>query len=78
MHLSQDHHEDIEEGEVKFSNFSAFEAWKEEEERMTGSLFVQKCAPQQYTSTRVWYFYCNRAGVYVPKGTGLRRKAHQK
>lgn len=63
---------------MKFSDFSAFQTWKEEEERMTGSLFIKKCAPQQYMSTKVWYFYCNRSGTYVLVSAKPNRKAHLK
>ena len=71
-HLTETHDEHIEEGEIQFSDFSLFEAWKEQEERMSGSLFVLKSAPQIYLSTKVWYYYCNRSGKYVPKSMGKR------
>ena len=34
---------------------------------------MQKCAPKASGDHEVWYYYCNRAGIYQTRGTGKRQ-----
>ena len=34
---------------------------------------MQKCAAVTTGNQRVWYYYCNRAGLYKPEGQGERQ-----
>ena len=36
------------------------------------SQYIQKCAPQTHGIFKIWYFYCNRAGKYIPHGRDIR------
>ena len=47
-----------------FSCFSAFTEWKEEEERVTHSLYVMHNAPKTINDLQHYYYYCNRTGAY--------------
>lgn len=38
---------------------------------------VQNCGPRTSNHNRVWYFYCNRAGKYKPKGSNKRHQKSQ-
>lgn len=43
----------------------------------TNSCFTKKCAPKEYADSEIWYFYCNRAGTYNPRGLGKRQLKSQ-
>ncbi len=40
-------------------------------------MFVQQCAPKTSDDKQVWYYYCNRAGIYKSKGNGQRQMKKQ-
>ena len=67
-HLKNQHKIALESKELEFDTWKEFCEWKEEEEKSTHSWYVQKCAPQQRQDNKHWYFYCNRAGKYEPRG----------
>ena len=47
-------------------------------EKTTHSLFVLKCAPYtSITGVQVYYYYCNRAGIYKTEGEGKRQLKSQ-
>ena len=47
--------------------------WKKEKEVKTNTQYVQKCAPYSDTNVKIWYYYCNHSGQYLPRGTNLRQ-----
>ena len=55
-----------------FSCFSAFTEWKEEEERVTHSLYVMHNAPKTINDLQHYYYYCNRTGAYKSRGNKER------
>ena len=62
---------------IQFEDFQSFLSWKEEEEFNTISQYVQQCVPKLYNENKVWYYYCNRAGIYKPRGTQVRHLKSQ-
>lgn len=68
-HHNSKHEAGIEVYDMKFDSYKLFLAWKEEEEYAQNSQYVQKCAPQTNGKIKTWYFYCNRAGQYVHRGS---------
>ena len=38
---------------------------------------MQQCAPKLYKENKVWYYYCNRAGIHKPRGTQVRQLKSQ-
>ena len=55
---------------IEFDSVEAFIQWKEDIESSTHSSYVLKCAPTISNEAKVWYYYCNRAGVYKPDDKG--------
>ena len=60
----------IEVTNIEFDSMETYIQWKEDIERSTHSSYVLKCAPTISNEAKVWYYYCNRAGVYKPDGKG--------
>jgi hypothetical protein len=58
---------------VQFPDMDSFKIWKEAEEVKTNSHYVQHCSSSLSGNTRKWYYYCNRAGTYKPRGEGSRQ-----
>jgi hypothetical protein len=44
-----------------------------ERRRRIESHYVQKCSSVVSAGERKWYYYCNRAGKYNPRGIGARQ-----
>ena len=72
-HMRGIHHIPVETCTRKFQNLQHFESWKEEEEFFTKAQYVKKCAPQTCGNATISYFYCNRAGIYRPRGQCFRQ-----
>ena len=62
---------------LQFPNMLAFLSWKEKEEKISHSNYVQQCAPKVYSSKQHMYYYCNRSGTYISKGQGKRQMKTQ-
>ena len=67
----------IEVNEANFHTFDEFLEWKEAKELANKSSFIQHCAPKTYQTTQVYYYYCNRAGVYTCMSKGVRQTKTQ-
>ena len=76
-HLRSYHQIQVATERLEFANLELFHQWKAAAEKKTNSMYVQKCACQQSLTTNRWYYYCNRAGVYTPRGTGERHLKSQ-
>ena len=76
-HIRNDHNVLVNIKTIQFEDFQSFLSWKEEEEFNTISQNVQQCAPKLYVENKVWYYYCNRAGIYKPRGTQVRQLKSQ-
>ncbi len=76
-HLQSTHNETMEVKEAHFNDLDEFLEWKESEEIANDSVFVQQCAPKTTKNSQVWYYYCNRAGVYTNRSTGSRQTKSQ-
>ncbi len=59
--------------ELDFTDIALFNSWKEEEEFRTNSQYVRKSAPYTDDTTRIYYYYCNRAGKYTSRGKQERQ-----
>lgn len=59
--------------ELEFNNMKEFQSWKAEEEQKTSSEYNRKGAPYSDVNSQIWYYYCNRAGKYKPKGSNIRQ-----
>ena len=78
QHLREDHKTGIVREEMDFKNFQQFLEWKSVQEEKVDTCYVQHCgARTTQQNTKVWYFYCNRAGKYQPKGKGRRQLKSQ-
>ena len=55
---------------IEFDRKEAFIQWKEDIKSSTYSSYVLKCATTLSNEAKVWYYYCNRAGVYKPDDKG--------
>ena len=67
-HLQEYHGMEMNVTTAKFDNFDEFLAWKEQEEQLANASYVLHSAPKYCSGNEVWYFYCNRAGSYAPRG----------
>ena len=76
-HLRKQHKANIDISNLKFNDYKSFLSWKEEEEFKCDSLYIQKSSSRLLGTIRTWYFYCNRAGNYVPRGRELRQMKSQ-
>ena len=76
-HLTDQHSVNAEIITKTFSNFDTFISWKNEEEKETNSQFTLQCAPRTTLNTKVWYYYCHRAGKYISKGQQKRQLKSQ-
>ena len=76
-HLSGIHSKQMDVQTMKFENLQAFQSWTEEEELYTKSQYIKKCAPRPCVNGKIFYFYCNRAGMYKPRGQHLRQLKSQ-
>ena len=77
QHLTIQHKANIDVQTLSFDNYKEFVSWKEEEEFKSDSQYVQKCSSRLVGETRTWYFYCNRAGTYTPRGHQVRQTKSQ-
>ena len=57
--------------ELEYDDYHSLLQCKSEEEKKSNAQYIKKCAPQTTGTTEHWYFYCNRAGNYVPKSKGI-------
>ena len=71
-HLQEYHGMEMNVTTAKFDNFDEFLAWKEQEEQLANASYVLHSAPKYCSGNVVWYFYCNRAGSYAPRGKSER------
>ena len=62
---------------MHFDDFTAFVAWKANEETRTHSTYVQQCAPRLFSTGKHWYYYCNRSGLYRTTTKGIRQTKSQ-
>ena len=76
-HLRQRHTANIKTDHLSFASSKEFLTWKEDEELKTDSQYAQKCSPRLSGTCRTWYFYCNRAGIYVSRGKNIRQLKSQ-
>ena len=58
------------EEKLTFSTYGEFLEWKNQEEKLTNTSYVQRTSCHQRLGVRLYYFYCNRSGVYKTKGEG--------
>ena len=58
----------IEVTNIEFDSMEAFIQWKEDIKSSIHSSYVLKYTPTISNETKVWYYYCNRAGVYKLDG----------
>ncbi len=72
-HLKSIHFVEIETSNEEFTNFDDFITWKNKVEKDTNAQFSQHCAPQTMGNSKVWYWYCHRAGKYIKKGDNIRQ-----
>lgn len=72
-HLKAAHLINISTNTLNYEHFDDFLRWKNQEETTTRSQYTLQCAPQTSLQTKVWYYYCNRAGKYTPKGQQKRQ-----
>ena len=63
--------------ELTFTSFHSFLEWKKQMEVETSSQYVQRCSKQKSNVSTRYYYYCNRSGTYVSKGTGKRANKSQ-
>lgn len=72
-HRNVAHKENIKIHTLEFHTFDDFLEWKQEKENANDTAYVQQCAPKiTSNATKVWYYYCNRAGAYRQQGDGKR------
>ena len=71
------HGTEIEVQTKKFEFLQVFQSWEEEEEFHTKSQHIKKCAQRPCLNGSTHYFYCNRAGTYVPRGEHCRQLKSQ-
>ena len=71
-HIEDDHKENIDKEQLNFNTYDDFLSWKKDEESRTKTSYVQKCASRTCDDIQLWYFYCNRSGVYRTKSDGIR------
>ena len=76
-HLRQEHGHTIKIAVINFASTDDFFAWKEEEELKSDSQYIQKCSSRGTGLFKTWYFYCNRAGAYLPRGKNVRQLKSQ-
>ena len=76
-HLKKQHKEHMDVCGLGFKDYKSFLAWKEEEEFMSESQYIQKCSSRLLGHSRTWYFYCNRAGSYTTRGQHIRQLKSQ-
>ncbi len=76
-HLGQGHNAHVKIETVDFPNIHSFLTWKEDVELKSYSHYVQQCSSTTSGDDTKWYYYCNRAGKYKPKGTGVRQSKMQ-
>ena len=70
--MQECHNLNVTQSKLSFKSFDAFLRWKEEEEVSTSACYVQRCQARVGNDTKVFYFYCNRSGFYIPKGDNKR------
>ena len=56
----------------KLRNFHTFTNM-ETKEAETNSQYVQQCSGHSSATSKRWYYYCNRAGIYKERGAGIRQ-----
>ena len=76
-HMVRQHAADMDVNSIGFKNYASFLSWKEEQEFYSNSQFTQKCSPVLCGRNKIWYFYCNRAGTFTPRGQQLRQEKSQ-
>ena len=57
---------------VQYDLYADFETWKEDLEKSNDSWFVRATGQKELVSGAKHYYYCNRSGHFISKGTGLR------
>ena len=63
--------------QLQFNSFGEFLEWKEADERSTNSWYTANCAAKTLHGKEYYYYYCNRAGQYKPRGRGERELKSQ-
>jgi len=71
--LSQEHNAQAEIKTKEFPDIHSFLTWKRTKEAETNSEYVQQCSSQSSATSKRWYYYCNRAGIYKERGAGIRQ-----
>ena len=71
-HMNSTHNKNATIAILPFENLHSFLVWKKSIEAETNSLYVQNCSTQTSGTTKRWYYYCSRSGVYKAKGEGSR------
>ncbi|GFR03261.1 uncharacterized protein TNCT_74251 [Trichonephila clavata] len=78
LHFQEVHDVKIENVELAFINFEAFNEWKNRTEKETKSKFiVTRGAISLKNEKKTHHFVCHRSGFYVSKGKGLRHLKKQ-
>ena len=57
---------------LSFENMEAFVEWKKITEVETKSYYVKKSGNKISSNNEYFYFYCNRSGIFAPRGRGKR------
>lgn len=73
LHLNKTHDEEVKLETLKFDDIQVFNLWKKGIEDATNSHYVQHSSSNCTGNERNWYYYCNRAGTYKPRGKGNRQ-----
>ncbi|GFW38667.1 uncharacterized protein TNCV_3880341 [Trichonephila clavipes] len=71
LHFQEVHDVKIENVELSFSDFEAFNEWKDVTEKETKSKLIVKRGATSLKNGKK-HFVCHRSGVYISKGKGLR------
>ncbi|GFV49208.1 uncharacterized protein TNCV_237421 [Trichonephila clavipes] len=72
LHFQEIHDVKIENVELSFTDFEAFNEWKDVTEKETKSKFIVKRGATSLKNGKKHHFVCHRSGVYISKGKGLR------
>ena len=67
-HLKKQHKEHMDVCGLGFKDYKSFLAWKEEEEFMSESQYIQKCSSQLLGHSKTWYFILIELAVIQPEG----------
>ena len=67
----------ITEENLSFNTMDAFNEWKKQYESTTRSCYILKCDPYLSNDTKTYYYYCNRGGIYKPRGNQIRQLKSQ-